>query len=86
MLLMSMLALPQMIAETFCNRFKPMMILSIIISLVCSISGLMLATVVEVPCSALIVLTMTAAYIITRIADILNKKKHKLIFWSSLRH
>lgn len=67
MLLMSMLALPQMIAETFCNRFKPMMLLSIAVSLVCSLGGLMLATVVEVPCSALIVLTMTGAYILVRL-------------------
>lgn len=67
MLLMSMLALPQMTAELFCNRFRSMMWLSILISLVCSLGGLMLATQINVPCSALIVLTMTAAYIITRI-------------------
>ena len=73
MLLMSMLALPQMIAETFCNRFKPMMLLSIAISLGCCIGGLFLATVIEVPCSALIVLTMTLAYIIARIFAFFRK-------------
>lgn len=67
MLLMSMLALPQMVAESFCNRFKTMMLLSVAVSLACSVAGLMLATVIDVPCSALIVLTMTGAYILTRI-------------------
>ncbi len=67
MLLMSMLALPQMIAETFCHRFKTMMLLSIAVSLGCSIAGLLLGTVIDVPCSALIVLTMTATYAVVRI-------------------
>lgn len=67
MLLMSMLSLPQMIAEIFCNRFKSMMWLSILISLLCCLGGLFMATVIDVPCSALIVLTMTGAYIVTRL-------------------
>lgn len=67
MLLMSMLALPQMIAETFCHRFKSMMWLSIAVSMGCCVCGLMLGVVVDVPCSALIVLTMTGVYIITRV-------------------
>lgn len=64
MLLMSMLALPQMTAEIFVKRFSSIMWLSIGISLGCSVAGLMLATVIEVPCSALIVLTMTGIYIL----------------------
>ena len=72
MLLMSMLALPQMTAETFCHRFKTIMFLSIAISLLCSLAGLSLATVIEVPCSALIVLTMTAAYIIARLIALIK--------------
>lgn len=72
MLLMSMLALPQMTAETFCHRFKTIMFLSIAISLLCSLAGLFLATVIEVPCSALIVLTMTAAYIIARLIALIK--------------
>lgn len=67
MLLMSMFALPQMIAETFCHRFKTIMLLSIAVSLGCSIAGLLLGTVINVPCSALIVLTMTATYAVVRI-------------------
>lgn len=67
MLLMSMLSLPQMIAEVFCNRFKSMMLLSVLVSLLCCLGGLFMATVVDVPCSALIVLTMTAAYMAVRL-------------------
>ncbi|MDE6117109.1 MAG: metal ABC transporter permease, partial [Duncaniella sp.] len=67
MLLMSMLTLPQMIAETYSHRFLSIMLLSVAISLICCVAGVMLATVIDVPCSALIVLTMAAAYIITRI-------------------
>lgn len=65
MLLMSMLTLPQIIAETHFHRFRSIMMTSVIISLVCSVAGVILATVIDVPCSALIVLTMTAAYLLT---------------------
>lgn len=67
MLLMSMLSLPQMTAECFCRRFKSIMFTSIAVSLVCCIAGLFLATVIEVPCSALIVLTMATAYLLARL-------------------
>ncbi len=74
MLLMSMLALPQMIAESFCHRFGSMMLLSVAVSLLCSIAGLMLATVIDVPCSALIVLTMTGAYVVTRLCVLCRRR------------
>ncbi|MCH5318786.1 MAG: metal ABC transporter permease [Paramuribaculum sp.] len=64
MLLMSMLALPQLTAEYFCNRFGKMMVISALVSLACCVGGLMLAAVVDVPCSALIVLLMAAVYIV----------------------
>ena len=67
MLLMSMLALPQLIAETFCRRFQRMMVISAGISLACSLGGLMLSAVVNVPCSALIVMVMVGAYILARL-------------------
>ncbi|MCM1076922.1 MAG: metal ABC transporter permease [Bacteroides sp.] len=66
MLLMSMLALPQMVAETFCNRFKSMLLVSVAVSLGCCVGGLLLGTVIDVPCSALIVLIMTVAYIVAK--------------------
>lgn len=67
MLLISMLALPQLIAEIFCHRFQPMMILSAIVSLICGVGGLILSAVINVPCSALIVMVMVAAYAVARL-------------------
>lgn len=67
MLLMSMISLPQMTAEVFVRKFKGIMLLSAGISLVCGLCGLALATMVDVPCSALIVGVMCGAYFICRL-------------------
>lgn len=66
MLLMSMLALPQMIAEIHYHRFITIMLASVVISAACCISGLLLSTILNVPCSALIVLVMTTVFIIAK--------------------
>lgn len=63
MLLMSMLALPQIIAELFTRRFLRIMLLSAAISLACCTAGLCLSAVINVPCSALIVMVMVIAYV-----------------------
>lgn len=63
MLLMSMLALPQMVAELFCRRYGSVLAGAVVTSLVCCVGGLMLASVIDVPCSALIVLLMAAVYV-----------------------
>lgn len=62
MLLMSMLSIPQLTAELFCRRYGPIMMLSCVVSLVCCIGGLFLGAMVNVPCSALIVILMVAVY------------------------
>ena len=67
MLLMSMLSMPMMTAEVFSSRFRIMMLLSVIISVVCSVGGLLLGTFVDVPCSAIIVINMAVVFIIARI-------------------
>ncbi len=67
MLLMSMLAMPQIISEVFCRRFRSMMFCSIAVSAVCCLLGLMMSAWVDVPCSALIVMIMVAVYILARI-------------------
>lgn len=64
MLLMSMLALPQIIAETFCKRYPTLMAGSVVVSLLCCVGGLFLSACINVPCSALIVVIMVVAYII----------------------
>lgn len=74
MLLMSMLALPQLTAELFCRRFSRMMLASAAVSLLCSVGGLMLAAVVDVPCSALIVLVMAAVYVLTALGVYVAKR------------
>lgn len=68
MLLMSMLVMPQIIAEIFCRRFKTLMIFSVAASAICCVAGLMLSAMINVPCSAIIVMVMVVAYIAARIA------------------
>ena len=67
MLLMSMLSLPQMIAENFFHKYKSIMLASVAISLVGSLTGLFLSVAINVPCSALIVAVFAAMFFITKI-------------------
>ena len=67
MLLMSMLSLPIMIAEIYVQRFKPLMFISVIVSLVSCLTGLMLGALIDVPCSALIVMTLSVLFILAKI-------------------
>ena len=76
MLLMSMLSLPMMTAEVFMKRFKGMMLLSIAVSLVCSLAGLFIGTLVDVPSSAIIVMIMAAVFIIARLSRSLFRHKN----------
>ena len=71
MLLMSMMSLPMITAETFCHRFTPIAIASACISLVASLAGLFLSTAVDVPCSALIVLILAGVFIISKIFSLI---------------
>lgn len=68
MLLMSMLSLPMMTAEVFSRRFLHMMLLSTVISLLCSVAGLWLGTLIDVPCSAIIVILMAVTFFVSRVA------------------
>ncbi len=66
MLLMSMLTLPQMVAETMCRRFHTMIAVAVAVSVVCSVAGLLLGALIDVPCSATIVIIMTAAFLVAK--------------------
>lgn len=66
MLLMSMLALPQLVAEIYCKRFGTIMCASAAVSLTACVTGLLLASAVDVPCSAIIVLVMVLFYVAAR--------------------
>lgn len=76
MLLISMLSLPQMIAENFSHRFKSIVIYSIVISFTSCIAGLMLSTFIDVPCSATIVLVLISLFILSHIGKWLIRR-HK---------
>ncbi|MCC8038124.1 MAG: metal ABC transporter permease [Bacteroidales bacterium] len=74
MLLMSMLSLPQMTAEVFARRFGRIMALSVGVSVATCLGGLALSTVIDVPCSALIVIVMATVYILARLIATFGKK------------
>ena len=63
MLLMSLVSLPQMISEKFTRRYLPLMISSVILSLVGCMGGLWIAYAINVPASAAIVLLLIGLYI-----------------------
>ena len=62
MLLMSMLSLPQIGAELFARRYRAMLLLSGVLSLIGSVGGLFIAYAISVPASAAIVLLMVVIY------------------------
>lgn len=62
MLLMSMLSLPQLTAELFCSRLKTMIPAAVCISATGCVGGLLAATSVNVPASALIVALQVGIY------------------------
>lgn len=72
MLLMSLLTMPQMIAELFATRFGKMMMLSVLAGLLCSVSGLVGSYLfgvylVSVPASVTIVLMLIVVYAAARV-------------------
>lgn len=75
MLLMSLLSMPQMIAELFVNRLKPMIAISVVVSLVCSLAGLFCSYLLGVPASATIVLALIAMYAVARMWKLMSDKK-----------
>lgn len=79
MLLMSMISLPQMVAETFTRRMRPMALTATAVSMICCTGGLLLATRVNVPCSALIVLTLVAAYAAARTVKAIKRPRRALV-------
>ena len=67
MLLISILSLPQMIAELFCHKFRNIVWLSGAINLLCGIGGLLLSYWLDVPAGATIVFTLIIAYFVVKI-------------------
>lgn len=75
MLLMSMLSLPMMIAETFTHRIRPLMAWGAAIALVCSLAGLLLGACVDVPVSAIIVLLMALLFLLAKPLSLLRRTR-----------
>ena len=75
MLLLSMVTVPVLIAETWSRRFINIMLAAIIISIVSSLGGLLVATIIDVPCSAIIVLLQVALYFVARIGKDISLKR-----------
>lgn len=75
MLLMSMLSLPMMTAEIFSHKFKGILFASIGISLVSSVCGLLIGTMIDVPCSAIIVIIMVVFYVIVKTLHLISSKR-----------
>lgn len=67
MMLMSLFALPQMTAEVFTCRLRPMMLLAAAISVAGSTIGLLAAYATNIPASATIVLTLILVYAAARL-------------------
>lgn len=77
MLLMSLFTMPQMIAELRTHRLLPLMCWSVVISLACSLGGVLLSVVLLVPVSASIVLLLIILYAVARIGARLSRLCNK---------
>ena len=73
MLLLSLFTMPQMTAENFTRNFRPMALISVAASVVCSVAGLVASYVLNVPASATIVIMLVVAYTVARLIG--NKKR-----------
>lgn len=62
MLLMSLLSIPQLVAERLTSRYSSMMFLSGIVSLAGCVGGLWLSVLIDVPASAVIVILLAIFY------------------------
>ncbi|MCM1491393.1 MAG: metal ABC transporter permease [Muribaculum sp.] len=67
MMLMSLMSLPQLVAETLTGRYSKMMIISAIVSMAGCIGGLWLSVLIDVPASATIVLLLAALFFLSKV-------------------
>ncbi len=75
MLLISILSLPQMIAELFCQKFRGIMTLSGSICLLSGIIGLWLSYLLNVPTGATIVFTLILIYFMAKLITTIARQK-----------
>lgn len=77
MLLMSMMTLPVLAAEPFCRTYGRLTVYSCIIAVACSCIGIITGGIGDVPCSAIIVLVMAAAFGISRLTALLLSRHNR---------
>lgn len=75
MLLMSLMSLPQMTAESLTCRYRPMILLSVGVSMVGCVGGLFLSYWLSVPASATIVLLLVALFALSRLISTLFSRR-----------
>ena len=63
-LVMTMLTLPQLFSGLYTSRLSSMMVCSVVISIICTASGLMAAWTLDWPAGASIALTSVVAYVV----------------------
>lgn len=73
MLLMSLISLPQLAAESLTRRYSRMMLLSGIISLAGCLGGLWLSVIIDVPASAVIVILLVFLYLLVEILSAIRR-------------
>ena len=67
MLLMSLISLPQLVAERLTRSYRRMMLISGIVSLAGCLGGLWISVLIDVPASAVIVILLTAFYALSHL-------------------
>ena len=75
MLLISMLTLPVLVAEMWYRRFSSIMFGAMAVSLSSSLAGLFVATVIDVPCSAIIVMLQVVLYVSARVVKDISLRR-----------
>lgn len=71
-LVLSMLTIPQNIANLFTNRFSHIMIGSIILGFIASVIGLLIAYVLDIPSGATIIFCLVVIYIAARFVKVVT--------------
>ena len=77
-LLISLLTVPQMTANIFTNRFSNIMVISVIISFVGSVVGLLLSYTLNVPSGAFIIFVLISIFLMAKLGVFLQKAVKEL--------
>lgn len=73
MLLLSLLTMPQLIADLFCTRYRDIMLFSGVTGVLAGLSGLFVSYWLNVPAGACIVFVLTVFYLLSRMAVEIKK-------------